>query len=157
VPNRMSGTLGTADLLMIVLLATSAQGAIAGSARSVTDGLLLVGTVIFWSFIFNWLGHRFPRFQRLIRPPPLPLVRDGRMLYANMRRELITEGELMTQLREQGVADLAEVKAAYMEADGRISVIARDGQAHASRRQQTTIPERKEDQEEVRYSRDLKQ
>lgn len=147
VPNRMSGTLGTADMLMIVLLATSAQGAIAGNARSVTDGLLLVVTVIFWSFAFNWLGHRFPRFQRLIRPAPLTLVRDGILNHANMRRELITKGELMTQLREQGIADLGQVRAAFMEADGRISVIALDERHPAARKQQTTISASEESKE----------
>jgi len=40
-----------------------------------------------------------------------------------MRAELITFEELMAQLREQGVEDCAEVKAAYVEADGSISVL----------------------------------
>jgi uncharacterized membrane protein YcaP (DUF421 family) len=43
-----------------------------------------------------------------------------------MRRELVTEEELMSQLREQGVEELGRVKAAYVEGDGRISVIADD-------------------------------
>lgn len=34
--------------------------------------------------------------------------------------------ELMAQLREQGVEDRAEVKAAYREADGHISIIRHD-------------------------------
>lgn len=48
------------------------------------------------------------------------------MLYHYMRRELITEDELMSELRQQGVESLADVKQAYMEADGSISVIACD-------------------------------
>ena len=47
------------------------------------------------------------------------------MLRRNMRRELLTEDELMSFLREQGVEDVAEVEKAYMETDGRISVITR--------------------------------
>ena len=43
------------------------------------------------------------------------------------RRELITEDELLRALREQGVEAVAEVKAAYMENDGRISVIMGEG------------------------------
>jgi uncharacterized membrane protein YcaP (DUF421 family) len=41
----------------------------------------------------------------------------------NLRREHITLQELREKLREQGVEDLAEVKAAYLEGDGQISVI----------------------------------
>jgi uncharacterized membrane protein YcaP (DUF421 family) len=50
-------------------------------------------------YALDWLGYRFPAFQRLVRPAPLPLVRNGKLLYANMRRELVTREELMTQLR----------------------------------------------------------
>jgi uncharacterized membrane protein YcaP (DUF421 family) len=48
------------------------------------------------------------------------------MLRANMRREYITEDELWTQLRQQGVDDLAQVKKAYLEPDGEFSVIRKD-------------------------------
>ncbi len=54
------------------------------------------------------------------------------MLRQNMRRELITEDGLMSQLREQGVDNLAEVKMAYMEGDGHISVICRDARARGT-------------------------
>ena len=48
------------------------------------------------------------------------------MLRRNLEQELITDDELLSQLRLQGVADVADVAEAYMEGDGRISVIARD-------------------------------
>ena len=41
----------------------------------------------------------------------------------NMRQEMITEDELMGKLREQGIERIEEVKKAYLEGDGRISVI----------------------------------
>jgi uncharacterized membrane protein YcaP (DUF421 family) len=126
-PNRMSGTIGVTDLLLIVLLANAVQNSLVAGHESITDGAVLVLTIIVWSFTLNWLGFRFPRFQRLITPAPLPLVKDGRMFQRNMRKELITEGELMTQLREQGVDDISKVKMAHMEGDGRISVVVRDG------------------------------
>jgi uncharacterized membrane protein YcaP (DUF421 family) len=44
-----------------------------------------------------------------------------------MREEFITVEELKAQLRENGVEDCQDVKAAYMEADGCISIIKRNG------------------------------
>jgi uncharacterized membrane protein YcaP (DUF421 family) len=41
----------------------------------------------------------------------------------NMHREFITEEELKSQLRKQGVEDVKKVKLAHMEADGHLSVI----------------------------------
>jgi uncharacterized membrane protein YcaP (DUF421 family) len=128
---REAGQLGMTDLLVLVLLGDASQNAMAGSYTSVTDGLLLVLTLVFWSYALNWLSYRFRPIARLLAPRPLPLVRDGRPLRRNMRRELITDDELMSQLRLQGVADLATVRMACMEGDGRISVITRDDQPDA--------------------------
>lgn len=120
---REAGTVGITDLLVVVLLADASQNAIAADYKSITNGVILVTTIISWSYILNWLGYKFPKIQRFINPPALTLVKNGKMLYRNMRKELITEDELMSQLRQQGVNSLSEVKAAYMEGDGNISVI----------------------------------
>lgn len=124
---RQSSGLGVTDLLVVVLIADAAQNGMARDYRSVTEGVVLVATIIGWDYALDWLGYRFPTFQRLVRPAPLTLVEEGRMLRGNMRRELVTREELMAQLREQGVASVEDVRWARMEADGRISVIKKDG------------------------------
>ena len=123
--NRQAGAVGITDLLVIVLIADAAQNAMASDYKSLPDGILLVATIVFWAYALDWLGFRIPAVGRLVRPPALPLVRDGRMLRRNMQRELITDEELHSQLRLQGSDDLTQVKAAYMEGDGRISFIMR--------------------------------
>jgi uncharacterized membrane protein YcaP (DUF421 family) len=134
---RQSGTLGVTDLLVVVLIADAAQNAMAGEYRSVPDGIVLVVTIIFWSFALDWLGDRFPAVGRFVHPPPLELVRDGKMLRRNMRRELITTEELMGQLREQGIDELSQVKSARMEGDGHISVVTRDKKRHGKPKKTT--------------------
>jgi uncharacterized membrane protein YcaP (DUF421 family) len=57
------------------------------------------------------------------------LVKNGQLLRRNMRRELITEDELLSKLRQQGVDDLSEVKEAFMEGDGQISVVTVNGKS----------------------------
>jgi len=127
---REAGTVGITDLLVVVLLADAAQNSLASESKALADGLLLVATIVFWAFLLNWLGYRYPRIQRLVHPRPLPLVQDGRLVRQNMRKELVTEDELMTQLRLQGCEDLGKVRAAYMEGDGQISIITADGDRH---------------------------
>lgn len=127
---RESGTVGITDLLVVVLLADAAQNAMAGSYSSITDGLLLVATIIFWSYALDALGYRFAFIQWLVRPPAIQLVKEGKMIRKNMRKEFITEAELTQMLRQQGVEDIGRVEKAFMEGDGRISVITRDGEQH---------------------------
>ena len=120
---RQTGTLGMTDLLLITLLADASQNAMAGEYKSIPDGIVLVGTIISWNYLFDWLSYKSEWFGRLIEPPPLPLIKNGRMLRRNMRHELITEAELIMELREQGLDDVSKVKESFIESDGRISVI----------------------------------
>lgn len=120
---RQTGSIGMTDLLLITLIADASQNAMAGDYKSVPGGIVLVGTIIFWSYAFDWLSFKIPWFSRLIEPAPLPLIKDGRLLRRNMRRELITEEELMSQLREQGLDSVKKVKEAYIESDGHFSVV----------------------------------
>lgn len=120
---REAGALGISDLLVVVLIADAAQNAMSSEYKSVTEGAVLVGTIIAWDYSLDWLGYRFPVVGRVLRPAPLPLIKDGRALRQNMRKEMITMEELLSQLREQGVESVGEVKRCCLEGDGHISVI----------------------------------
>jgi uncharacterized membrane protein YcaP (DUF421 family) len=50
-------------------------------------------------------------------------VRHGRVLHKSLRQELLTTEDVMMKLREHGIEELAQVKHAYMESDGEVSVI----------------------------------
>lgn len=134
--NRQSGGMSITDLLVVVMLADAAQNGMSGDYKSITEGILLVSTIIFWSYALDWLGYHVPPLQRFLQPTELLLVKNGKMHRRNMQHELVTEGELLSQLRQQGVEDISEVKSAYMEGDGRISVISKDGKTQGTPEQQ---------------------
>jgi uncharacterized membrane protein YcaP (DUF421 family) len=71
----------------------------------------------------EWMGFRYPAFENFIHPQPLLLIKNGRMLRKNMEKELITEDDLMSQLRQEGVEKISQVKRACLEGDGKISII----------------------------------
>jgi uncharacterized membrane protein YcaP (DUF421 family) len=123
---REAGTMSTADLIVIVLVADAAQNAMAADYHSITEGLVLVGTIFAWNYALDWLGFRYRWVYRLMYPAPLLLVSDGRVQRRNLRKEMLTMADLKEQLREQGVEEVGQVKRAYLEADGRLSVIKKD-------------------------------
>ncbi|MFZ5780433.1 MAG: DUF421 domain-containing protein [Pseudomonadota bacterium] len=125
VVRRQVGGIGMTDILVIVLIAEVTGNGISDNFQSVVESTVLVCTILFWSTLIEWLQSRFPRFERLVRSPKLKLVEDGRLLRRNMREEFVTVDELMAQLRKQGLEDCRDVKAAYMEADGQVSIIRR--------------------------------
>lgn len=123
---RDIGALGIADVLLLVILADAAQNAMAGGYESITEGFILLATVVGWNMLLDWLSFRYRAVARFTTPRALVLVRHGRFVASNLRRERLTPDEVMTKLREQGVAHLRQVRHAYLESDGQISVIRYD-------------------------------
>ena len=130
---RRVGALGMADLLVLVIVADAAQNAMAGEYRSVSDGFVVVGTIVGWNYLFDWLAFRFRRVEKLLQPAPLLLVDRGRILWRNMRLELISEDELRAKLREHGIERVDDVEKALIEPDGQVTVISRRASAASPR------------------------
>jgi uncharacterized membrane protein YcaP (DUF421 family) len=124
---RDVGSVGIADVLLVVLIADASQNAMAGGYETVSEGCVLVLTLMGWNWLLDWASFRFDAVRRFAEPPPLLLVRNGRVLHRNLRQEFLTLDDLQSQLRQSGVSNLAEVRAAFMESDGRFSVVTRDG------------------------------
>src|SRR5687767_4294097 len=59
---RQSSTIAIADILVIVVIADAAQNAFAKEYQSITEGLVLVSTIVFWDVVLNWLGFHFRVF-----------------------------------------------------------------------------------------------
>ncbi|WP_312016055.1 YetF domain-containing protein [Bradyrhizobium sp. JYMT SZCCT0428] len=128
---RQTSTIGIADILVIVVIADAAQNGFSKEYKSISEGIVLV--LVFWNLFLNWISYRFKVFERLLSPPPLALIKHGKMNRRNMRQEFITEEELRGQLRLQGISELAEVREACLEANGELSVIKTDSSKENSK------------------------
>ncbi len=122
---RDAGSLGIADILLLVLIADASQNAMAGGYETITDGFVLVATIAGWNWLLDLASYRFRIVRRFTQPPPVVLVRRGAIVRRNLRREFLSIPELLAGLREQGIDKLDDVKIARMEADGQITVIKR--------------------------------
>lgn len=127
---RDVGSLGIADVLLVVLIADASQNAMAGGYETVGEGVLLVLVLAGWNLLLDWASFRFEAVRRFTEPPRLELIRRGRVRHDNLRRQLMPLEELRSQLRRHGIEHLGEVQAAYMEPDGEISVIRREAGRH---------------------------
>lgn len=111
------------DILVLVLISDAAQNAMAADYLSITNGVVLVATIVLCSFGTDWVAYRVETVRRFVHPERKPLVTNGRVMRKVLAEELMTEDELLTQLRLNGVESLEEVKAAYLEGNGEVSVI----------------------------------
>lgn len=126
IPKRNAGHISPNDMLTLIVIGTMGTDAIIGGSTSVGDILLMIGLIIGWGYVLDALEYRFSPLRRLLRDRQTTLINKGRLLRGNMRREMITEEELMAVLREKGVSDLSLVDSACLEADGEISFVKKD-------------------------------
>ncbi len=123
---RDLGSLGMPDVLFIVLVADAAQNAMAGEYRSITDGVVLVGTLVFWNLALDWLAYYSPRLRRYIELPALPLIRNGQWVRRNLKSQWITTDEVLSKLRERGIESIRSIRLARLEPDGELGVLRMD-------------------------------
>ena len=121
-PRRTISELGAMDLVFVLLITEAASHAL-GDFTSIGDGVIMVMVIMICSFSVNQLTFHSTFFQKMFEQPPVPIIKDGKMLHRNIRKELITQDELMARLHENGIEDLKEVKDAWVESEGNISMI----------------------------------
>jgi uncharacterized membrane protein YcaP (DUF421 family) len=128
------------DFLIILLISNVVQNAMIGQEdASVFGSFVGVATLLALSFFLNQVTARSRRARQVLEGSPTLLVHKGRILDRNMMTESVSRNDLLTALREQGIASLQEVRYAILELDGKISVIKNDA-SHPAAPQDACIP-----------------
>jgi uncharacterized membrane protein YcaP (DUF421 family) len=125
-PRRAGADLATMDLIFALLIAEAAAHSL-GDYTSVADAVVLIATLMGWNYAVNLLSYHVRVVERFVSSPPTQIIRNGRILWNHMRQEYVTEQELISHLRQHGIDDVKAVKAAFVEGEGRITVIGREG------------------------------
>lgn len=121
---RQVGQLAPFDFVLLLVLSNAVQNSMSAGDNSVTAGLILVATLLTLNGAMSWLTWRSKQAESLLEGRPQILVHHGVPDEAMLASERITRHELMAAVRQAGVADLAEVRVAILETNGRINVIA---------------------------------
>ena len=125
-PRRHAGEMGMTDMVLIILVAEASSQAMIGESFSLSNGIVLVCTLFFWNYTLHWLALRSSWIEKFVHPQPIELIKDGKILRKNLRREMITEDLLKSEIREEGIEDPEEVKVARIEGDGKTSIIPKE-------------------------------
>lgn len=122
---RELAQLNSFDLVVLLTISNTVQNAIIGNDNSLLGGLVGAATLVLVNAAVVRYLYGHPTLERRLEGGPVWLVRDGRVITENLRRELITEDELLAAIRRQGVGSVAECDQVILEASGTITVIPR--------------------------------
>lgn len=126
---RLLGKRGVAQLSLFEVTIIIGLGSAVGDPMFQKDvpllhAMVVIGIIILLYRGFMALVRRNERFQRFVEGTPSCLVTNGRIDTAALDRERISPDELFDILRVQGITHLGEVKRAYLEQSGQVSVFA---------------------------------
>jgi uncharacterized membrane protein YcaP (DUF421 family) len=113
------------DMMVLLLVSETVSPALTAGEHSIAAGLVAAAALIGLSVLASVISFRSRRFEQIVGGRPETLIRDGKVDAAMMRRHRITDDDLRTALHEGGVLSVAEVRRAFVEADGEIVIIKR--------------------------------
>jgi uncharacterized membrane protein YcaP (DUF421 family) len=123
---RFVGRSTALDMVLAIVLGSVASRAVSGTAPFVPT-LVATAVLVAIHWLVTGLAFRSHRFGVLVKGKPRELVRDGKMIEAQMRKSAISSHDLEEALRQEGVIDVAQVASARLERSGNISVVRREG------------------------------
>jgi uncharacterized membrane protein YcaP (DUF421 family) len=120
------------DFIITVALGSTLATILLSNEVTLLQGIAALAFLTFAQFLVTWLTLRSPRFASLVKSDPAMLVYRGRFLRAAMRRERVTEEEVLAAIRNANQASVEHVEAVVLETEGTLSVILRgEGEATA--------------------------
>lgn len=124
---RQVSRFGLSDILILFLLATTVRHGLTGRYLGVGDALIVASTILLWDWLLNMLSYHSRVIRWLVRGRAILVVRAGEIVEDAAHRERLSRDDIMEKLREHGVAELSGVREAYVEPDGKFSVIRKGG------------------------------
>ena len=117
----------TFDLVLLLIISETTQQAMVDDDHSVTNGVLLILTLIGMTILLSVLKQRFPKLDLALEGAPLILVNQGKLLKDRMDKCRVDESEILTAARmTQGLASMDKIEYAILERNGDISIIAKE-------------------------------
>lgn len=130
---RTLSQLSLAEVVLIIGLGAAVGDPMLYANVPILHGMVVITLVVGLQRLLTRLSARSVAIQHLLEARAIRLVRDGVIEEEGLRAACLSHEELFGELRQKGAENLADVKRAYMEADGNFSVFRyAETQAHTS-------------------------
>lgn len=106
------------DLVVLLSLSNTVQNAIIGDDNSVSGGVIGAFSLLAINWLLMRFLYRFPKVNEAIEGTKTVLIEHGRMDRQAMKKEGLTEQELLSVLHKQGIDTVAEVERCALEPNG---------------------------------------
>lgn len=120
---REIGQLSVFDFVVSMMIAELSTLPMEDTKIPLYVSILSVGILVLLQIAVALLQLKYHRFRHLVEGEPVVLVEHGKIRDAEMKRMRYSVSDLLLQLREKGVATVADVEFAILENSGKLSVL----------------------------------
>lgn len=111
------------DLVVTVALGSTLATILLSKDVPLLDGVMAFLLLVCLQYLIAWLSVRSKTVSNMVKAEPSLLFYAGHFLNNWMNKERVTEGEVISAVRAQGIADLDSVLAVVLETDGTFAVL----------------------------------
>ena len=132
---RQVGQMEPTEFVVTMVIANLASIPLEETELPLTAGIVPIVTIFLAERLLSFVTLKSVRLRRLLCGKPVILVENGRPLWRNLRRTMVTMDELMGHLRLKDVMDIRTVRYAILETNGDLSVFPYARETPASARE----------------------
>jgi uncharacterized membrane protein YcaP (DUF421 family) len=123
---RELGEMTPFELIVLMVMGDLIQQGVTQEDMSITGAALSVSTIMLWTLALSYLTFRSDGAARLLESRPAILVTAGEIDHEMLRIHRFAVDDLLDEARNSGIARVADIEHAILEADGKVSFIRYD-------------------------------
>lgn len=120
---RTLGQLNAFDFLVTVAFGSTLATILLSQDVAFFEGLTALAVLAGLQFAVAWASAHVPAARSVVASKPAALVVSGEIQYSQLRKNRLSESEILQAIRATGAGDVADVAAVVLETNGKISVI----------------------------------
>ena len=111
------------ELAIIILISDLASSPMSSRGISIFDGVVPIVALLILYMIFTLVTHSSNKIEDVVCGTISVIIRDGKIVEDEFKKQQYTLADIMTQLREKDVFKIQDVKYGIIETNGNLSIV----------------------------------
>lgn len=119
---RTLSKMGPFDFAVIIMIGEAVAIGMQNAKEPLINAIGITVGLGVLQYVLTWLNVRFRWLERLTQGTPARLILRGQLDENRLRRERISDSDLMMELRQKNITAISQVEEALIEPTGEISI-----------------------------------
>ena len=120
---RQLGELQLSELVVAIMVSDLAAVPMQSPETPLLNGLIPILTLMICEVVLSYIALKSKKVRRVLIGKPSHIIADGKLVEKELQRLRYSVDDLQTQLRIDGYPDISQIKDAFLETNGELSVV----------------------------------